>query len=41
MSDQPSTIRLVVPEDAAGLRLDRFVAGSGHGWSRSQATRWI
>ena len=41
MSDQPSTIHLVVPEDAAGLRLDRFIAGSGHGWSRSQATRWI
>ncbi len=32
---------LVVPEEADGLRLDRFLAGSGHGWSRSQAARWV
>jgi len=32
---------MVVPEDAAGLRLDRFLAGSGRGWSRSQVARWI
>jgi len=36
-----STIVLVVPSEAAGLRLDRFLAGSGHGWSRSQVARWI
>jgi 23S rRNA pseudouridine1911/1915/1917 synthase len=41
MAEPEAAVRLVVPEDAAGLRLDRFVAGSGHGWSRSQATRWI
>ncbi len=44
MADQPDsagTVRLVVPADAAGLRLDRFLAGSGHGWSRSQVARWI
>ena len=34
-------IRLVVPAEAAGLRLDRFLAGAGRGWSRSQVTRWI
>jgi 23S rRNA pseudouridine1911/1915/1917 synthase len=34
-------ITLVVPEEAAGLRLDRFLAGAGQGWSRSQVTRWI
>ncbi len=32
---------LVVPEEADGLRLDRFLAASGHGWSRSQAARWV
>ncbi len=40
-SDSPGTVRLVVPEEAAGLRLDRFLAGAGHGWSRSQVARWI
>jgi len=39
--DELPTVRLTVPPEDAGLRLDRFVAGSGHGWSRSQATRWI
>jgi 23S rRNA pseudouridine1911/1915/1917 synthase len=34
-------IVLIVPGEAAGLRLDRFLAASGHGWSRSQVTRWI
>ncbi len=34
-------ISLVVPAEAAGLRLDRFLAGAGRGWSRSQVTRWI
>jgi 23S rRNA pseudouridine1911/1915/1917 synthase len=34
-------ITLAVPPEAAGLRLDRFLAGSGQGWSRSQVTRWI
>ncbi len=41
MGDPDPTIRLEVPEEAAGLRLDRFLAGSGHGWSRSQVARWI
>jgi 23S rRNA pseudouridine1911/1915/1917 synthase len=39
MSAEP--IRLVVPGDQAGLRLDRFVAAAGRGWSRSQVARWI
>ena len=34
-------IVLEVPADAAGLRLDRFLAGAGQGWSRSQVARWI
>ena len=34
-------VTLVVPDDHAGLRLDRFLAGSGQGWSRSQATRFV
>jgi 23S rRNA pseudouridine1911/1915/1917 synthase len=41
MSEPAGTVRLVVPHDAAGLRLDRFLAASGHGWSRSQLARWI
>jgi len=36
-----SPIRLVVPAEQAGLRLDRFLAAAGQGWSRSQAARWI
>jgi len=38
---QTTAIRLVVPPEAAGLRLDRFLAGAGRGWSRSQVSRWI
>ncbi|MGV8039549.1 MAG: RluA family pseudouridine synthase [Thermoanaerobaculaceae bacterium] len=38
---EPSPIRLVVPPEHAGLRLDRFLAGAGQGWSRSQASRWV
>jgi len=41
MGETATGIRLVVPGDAAGLRLDRFLAGSGNGWSRSQVARWI
>ena len=41
MTEPAGTVRLVVPHDAAGLRLDRFLAASGHGWSRSQVARWI
>lgn len=37
--DAPLTF--VVPEEQAGLRLDRFLAASGHGWSRAQVSRWI
>jgi 23S rRNA pseudouridine1911/1915/1917 synthase len=37
----PAPIILIVTAENAGLRLDRFLAGSGHGWSRSQVTRWI
>ncbi|HVN77154.1 MAG TPA: RluA family pseudouridine synthase [Thermoanaerobaculaceae bacterium] len=36
-----ATIVLHVPEESAGLRLDRFLAGAGRGWSRSQVARWI
>ena len=32
---------LVVLADDDGLRLDRFLAGAGRGWSRSQVARWI
>jgi 23S rRNA pseudouridine1911/1915/1917 synthase len=39
MTDGP--LRLVVPAEQGGLRLDRFLAGAGHGWSRSQVARWI
>lgn len=31
----------MVPEERAGLRLDRFLADCGQGWSRAQVTRWI
>lgn len=41
MNDRAETIRLAVPAEAAGLRLERFLAGSGNGWSRSQVARWI
>jgi 23S rRNA pseudouridine1911/1915/1917 synthase len=41
MAAAPTPIRLVVPQEQAGLRLDRFLAGSGHGWTRSQAARWV
>jgi 23S rRNA pseudouridine1911/1915/1917 synthase len=41
MGQEPNLTRLVVPEEAAGLRLDRFLAASGHGWSRSQVARWV
>jgi len=34
-------IRFVVLDRDGGLRLDRFLAAAGHGWSRSQVTRWI
>jgi 23S rRNA pseudouridine1911/1915/1917 synthase len=36
-----ASIRLEVPSESAGLRLDRFLAGVGRGWSRSQVARWI
>ncbi|MGE5236554.1 MAG: RluA family pseudouridine synthase [Acidobacteriota bacterium] len=41
MSEPDELIELGVTEEAVGLRLDRFLAGSGHGWSRSQVARWI
>jgi 23S rRNA pseudouridine1911/1915/1917 synthase len=41
MNQEQEPIRMVVPGEAAGLRLDRYLAGSGHGWSRSQVARWI
>jgi 23S rRNA pseudouridine1911/1915/1917 synthase len=34
-------ILLTVPPEQAGLRLDRYLAGSGQGWSRSQVARFI
>lgn len=34
-------LELVVPEEQEGLRLDRFLAGAGYGWSRSQVARWV
>jgi 23S rRNA pseudouridine1911/1915/1917 synthase len=41
MSEEPTPVQLVVPAEHAGLRLDRYLAGAGQGWSRSQASRWI
>jgi 23S rRNA pseudouridine1911/1915/1917 synthase len=41
MGEENNLTRLIVPEEDAGLRLDRFLAGSGRGWSRSQVARWI
>jgi len=41
MNQEREPIRMVVPGEAVGLRLDRYLAGSGHGWSRSQVARWI
>jgi 23S rRNA pseudouridine1911/1915/1917 synthase len=41
MTEPAGTVRFVVPHDAAGLRLDRFLAASAYGWSRSQLARWI
>jgi len=35
------TLELVVPPEQEGLRLDRFLAGAGYGWSRSQVARWV
>jgi len=32
---------LTVPAEDEGLRLDRFLAAAGRGWSRSQVARWI
>ncbi len=40
MSEE-ATVTLTVDAGQAGLRLDRFLAGCGHGWSRSQVTRFI
>lgn len=39
--DAAAAVDLRVPDEASGLRLDRFLAGAGHGWSRSQVARWI
>jgi 23S rRNA pseudouridine1911/1915/1917 synthase len=39
--DAAAVVDLRVPDEASGLRLDRFLAGAGHGWSRSQVARWI
>ncbi|MFZ5785993.1 MAG: RluA family pseudouridine synthase [Acidobacteriota bacterium] len=39
--DAASVVEFTVPDADAGLRLDRFLAGAGHGWSRSQVARWI
>ncbi len=41
MAEPDATVILTVPQEAAGLRLDRFLAGAGRGWSRSQVARWI
>jgi 23S rRNA pseudouridine1911/1915/1917 synthase len=40
MSDR-TRFTLTVPHEDEGLRLDRFLAGAGRGWSRSQVARWI
>ncbi len=34
-------VRLLVPPEQDGLRLDRFVAEADRDWSRSQVARWI
>lgn len=37
----PPAVALEVAGESHGLRLDRFLAGCGQGWSRSQAARWV
>lgn len=37
----PPAVALEVAAEHHGLRLDRFLAGGDHGWSRSQAARWV
>jgi 23S rRNA pseudouridine1911/1915/1917 synthase len=41
MAGDANHVTLTVPGDNDGLRLDRFLAGAGRGWSRSQVARWI
>jgi 23S rRNA pseudouridine1911/1915/1917 synthase len=41
MPETPDAVRLIAPPECAGLRLDRFLAAAGRGWSRSQVARWI
>jgi len=41
MTERGVPVRLIVPVESTGLRLDRFLAGSGHGWSRSQVARFV
>jgi 23S rRNA pseudouridine1911/1915/1917 synthase len=36
-----TTVTFVVPEEQAGLRIDRFLAACGQPWSRAQVSRWI
>ncbi|MGQ9834384.1 MAG: RluA family pseudouridine synthase [Thermoanaerobaculaceae bacterium] len=38
--DRELKVECIVPPEQAGLRLDRFLANMGHGWSRSQVARW-
>ncbi len=38
---ESETVRFTVPAERAGLRLDRFLADCGYGWSRAQVARWI
>jgi 23S rRNA pseudouridine1911/1915/1917 synthase len=39
--EEQRTFELVVPPEQEGLRLDRFLAGAGQGWFRSQVARWV
>jgi 23S rRNA pseudouridine1911/1915/1917 synthase len=39
--DVETRLTFLVPPEQAGLRLDRFLAACGQGWSRAQVARWI
>ncbi len=39
--DGQGRLELRVPPEADGLRLDRFLAAAGYGWSRAQVARWV
>jgi 23S rRNA pseudouridine1911/1915/1917 synthase len=41
MTEAGDKVVLTVPTEHAGLRLDRYLAATDHGWSRSQVARFV